>query len=411
MRIERAAEFRERQSMPLPENLFRSRYGFAREDVTLATWRTAPYVHWSFVNVAELVPSAAIEAAPGQSEPPLADAAWLLGEKIELSGGATTVGAFLQSCDTDAFVVMKSGKVVADYHAPLHRPEDRHIVFSISKSLTAILAGILEDEGKLDPAAPVTDYLPEMSRSAYADATVRQVLDMRVSVAIEETYLDPMSAYGRYRRAMLWNPPLPGEEPETMLGFLASLEKAEGPHGGPLRYRSPNSDLLGIVVERASGQRYADFMRDRLWRGFGAHSAGLVTVDRAGTARAAGGVSMTARDLARVGEMMRLGGVGPSGRVVSERWVRDTLGEGDRAAWKAGDFPHFFKDGSYRNKWYSSGLQSGAFCAIGIHGQWLYVDPEAEVTIVRFSSQPLPVDDPVDLDCLRLFAVIAERVG
>jgi CubicO group peptidase (beta-lactamase class C family) len=410
MRIERAAEFRERQSMTLPENLFRSRYGFAREDVTLTTWRTAPYVRWSFVNVAELVPSAAIEAASGQSEPPLADPAWLLGEKIELSGGVTTVGAFLQSCDTDAFVVMKSGKVVADHHSPLHRSDDRHIIFSISKSLTAILAGILEDEGKLDPAAPVTEYVPEMALSAYADVTVRQVLDMRISVAIDETYLDPMSAYGRYRRAMLWNPPLPGEEPETMLDFLASLEKAEGPHGGPFRYRSPNSDLLGIIVERASGQRYADFMRDRLWRGIGAHSSGLVTVDSAGTARAAGGVSMTVRDLARVGEMMRLGGIGPNGRVVSERWVHDTLEKGDRDAWKAGDFPHLFNDGSYRNKWYSSGLPSGAFCAIGIHGQWLYVDPAAEVTIMRFSSQPIPVDDPVDLDCVRLFQAIAERV-
>jgi CubicO group peptidase (beta-lactamase class C family) len=151
-------------------------------------------------------------------------------------------------------------------------------------------------------------------------------------------------------------------------------------------------------------------MRDRLWRGIGAHSAGLVTVDRVGASRAAGGVSMTARDLARVGEMMRLGGIGPSGRVVSERWILDTLEKGDRAAWKEGDFPHLFKDGSYRNKWYSSGLPSGAFCAIGIHGQWLYVNPAAEVTIVRFSSQPIPVDDPVDLDCVRLFQAIAERV-
>jgi len=394
----------------LPEDSFRGRYGFAREDVTLATWRTAPYMRWSFANVAELVPSAAIEAAPGRSEPPLADAGWLLGEKVELSGGGTTVRAFLESCDTDAFVVMKSGRFVADHHAPLARPEDRHIVFSISKSLTAILAGTLEDEGRLDPAASVTDYVPEMAGSAYADATVRQVLDMRISVAIEETYLDPLSAYGRYRRAMLWNPPLPGEEAETMLGFLASLEKTEEPHGGAFHYRSPNSDLLGIIVERAAGQRYADLMRDRLWKGVGAHSDGLVTVDRAGTARAAGGVSMTARDLARVGDMMRLGGLGAGGRVVSERWVRDTLEKGDRGAWKAGDFPHLFKEGSYRSKWYASGLPGGAFCAIGIHGQWLYVDPSSEMTIVRLSSQPLPVDDPVDLDCLRLCAAIAERL-
>ena len=65
--------------MTLPENAFRSRYGFAREDVTLANWRTSPYSRWSFVNVAELVPSAVIDAASGQQEPPLADAAWLLG--------------------------------------------------------------------------------------------------------------------------------------------------------------------------------------------------------------------------------------------------------------------------------------------------------------------------------------------
>lgn len=396
--------------MTLPENLFRGRHGFAREDVTLANWRTSPYSRWSFVNAAELVPSALIEAASGRSELPPADPAWLLAERIELSGGITTVGAFLESCDTDCLVVMKSGRMVADHHSPLHRPHDRHIIFSISKSLTAILAGILEDEGRLDPDAPVTDHVPEMRHSAYADATVRHLLDMRVSVDIDETYLDPMSAYGRYRRAMLWNPPLPGEEPETMLGFLATLQKAAGPHGGPFRYRSPNSDLLGIVVERASGQRYADLMRDRLWRGVTAHSAGLVTVDRVGAPRAAGGVSMTARDLARVGEMMRLGGMGPDGRVVSERWVRDTLEHGDRAAWKAGDFPHLFANGSYRNKWYSSGLPSGAFCAIGIHGQWLYVDPAAELTIVRFSSQPVPVDDPVDLDCVRLFRAIAERI-
>lgn len=395
--------------MSLPEDNFRSRYGFAREDVTLATWRSSPHSRWSFANVAELVPSAAIEAPPGRAEPSPVDAGWLLSENVELSEGITTVGAFLEGCDTDALVVMKSGKVVADHCSPLHGPDDRHIIFSISKSLTAILAGMLEDEGRLDLAAPVTDYVPEMSRSAYVDASVRQVLDMRVSVAIEETYLDPMSAYGRYRRAMLWNPQLPGEEPETMLGFLASLQKSEDPHGGPFRYRSPNSDLLGIIVERASGQRYADFMRDRLWHGVGAHSAGLVTVDRVGAPRAAGGVSMTARDLARVGEMMRQGGVGPNGRVVSERWVRDTLENGERAAWKAGDFPHLFRDGSYRNKWYASGLPSGAFSAIGIHGQWLYVDPEAEVTIVRFSSQPIPVDDPVDVDCLKVFAAIAER--
>ena len=390
------------------DNAFRSLHGFAREDVTLANWRTSPFSRWSFANVSELVPSAVIDQPDRKAETALADASWLLGEKVDLAGGGIAMAAFLESSNTDALVVMKSGRFVADYHARHHHPDSRHIVFSIAKSLTAILAGALEDDGLLDPDAPVTAYVPEVQGSAYADATVRHLLDMRVSVDIDEVYLDPLSAYGRYRRAMLWNPPLPGEEPETMLGFLGTLEKAEGPHGGPFRYRSPNSDLLGIVVERASRLRYADLMCDRLWRPIEARSFGLVTVDSVGTARAAGGVSMTARDLARVGEMMRAGGMGPGGRVVSDDWVRDTLQNGDRDAWRQGDFAHLLANGSYRNKWYSTGFGSGAFCANGIHGQWLYVDPAAEVTIVRFASQPVPVDDAVDLDCLKLFRAISE---
>ncbi len=226
---------------------------------------------------------------------------------------------------------------------------------------------------------------------------------MRVSVDIPETYLEPLSAYGRYRRAMLWNPPLPGEVPETMLDLLISLGRTDEPHGDAFRYRSPNSDLLGIIVERASGRRYADALGDLIWRGVGARSDGFVTVDRVGIARAAGGVSMTARDLARVGEMMRHGGAS----VVSSRWVEDTRQNGDRDAWLRGDFPHLLPNGRYRNKWYSTGEPSGAFCAIGIHGQWLYVDPTAEVVIVRFASQPVPVDDPLDLDVLALFRHIA----
>jgi CubicO group peptidase (beta-lactamase class C family) len=190
-----------------------------------------------------------------------------------------------------------------------------------------------------------------------------------------------------------------------MLEFLASLRKAAGPHGGPFRYLSPNSDVLGLVTERASGERYADLLRDRLWRLIGGRGPCLATVDAEGTARAAGGVSITARDLARVGEMMRNGGMGGSRPVVSERWVRDTVTGGDAAAWQAGDFVHLLPQGRYRNKWYQTG--DSAFCAIGIHGQWLYVEPVRRVVIVKQSSQHEPVDDALDRDCLAFLRQIA----
>ncbi len=382
---------------------FETRYGFARHAVSLANWRTRPYSVWSFQHVSEMVPSAEI-AVPAGAEA-MAPADDLLREKLGGSRTGETIADFLMRSETDALTVMKKGVFVHDYAAPTMDADAAHLVFSISKSLTAIVAGTLRDEGRLDPDAPAIDYLPEAKGSAYADATVQQILDMRVSLDFVEDYLDPESAFARYRRSMKWNP---GIGDESMLAFLVSIQKGPGPHGGPFLYRSPNSDVLGVIVERASGERLSDLLRSRILDKIGAMGRAMVTVDGEGTPRAAGGVSVTAHDLARVGEMMRLGGMGPHGRVVSEAWVRDTLTGGDKAAWRAGDMAHLFANGAYRNKWYATGQNNGAFCGIGIHGQWVYVDPAREVIIVKMSSQALPVNDPLDKECLAFFDQIAE---
>lgn len=390
-----------------PSTAFEGLFGFARKDVTLGNWRERPFNIWSFNNVSEMVPSARIAAAEGIQEAASFDMGELLAETVDVNGATETVTGFLRRSSTDAISVMKQGRFIGDWFAPTMKPDARHIVFSISKSLTAILAGALEGEGKLDPNAPVTDYVPEAAGSVYANATVRHVLDMTVSLDFEEAYLDPLSAFARYRRATLWNP---GGGSESLTEFLVSLQQLDEPHGQTFRYRSPNSDLLGIIVERASGQRYAELMSERLWRPLGARRDGFVTVDREGTARAAGGVSVAVRDLARVGEMMRQGGVGEGGRIVPQAWIEDTIHGGDASAWQRGTMTNLFANGRYRNKWYQSANASDAYCGIGIHGQWIYVDPKAEVVIAKMSSQPLPVDDPLDLDNVAFFEAICQMV-
>jgi CubicO group peptidase (beta-lactamase class C family) len=387
---------------------FETRHGFARNQVLLGNWRESPFSRWSFQNVGELVPSACVAAVPGSGEIPVQDFGGLLGEKIALAGGAETVAAFLTRSDTDALTIMKGGKFVGDWFAPHMEFGARHIIFSISKSLTAILAGILEGEGVFDPQAPVTRYLPESAGSAYGDASVRHVLDMSVSLDFEEAYLDPESAFARYRRATLWNP---GGGTESLADFILTLQRLDEPHGRTFRYRSPNSDLLGILIERASGQRFAELMHEKLWLPLDAMSEASVTVDLAGTARTAGGISVTPRDLARVGEMMRQGGIANGRRIVPEAWVRDTIETGgDSEAWQRGMMAFLFPKGRYRNKWYQTGAASGAFCGIGIHGQWLYVDPKAEVVIAKMSSQPEPVDEPLDVDMVAFFEALSRMV-
>ncbi|MBU9681773.1 beta-lactamase family protein [Burkholderia gladioli] len=386
---------------------FESDYGFRRDSVRHENWRDAPWNVWAFRHVHELIPSARIAATPGLAEPPLVDAEALTRHELEIGGERRTVASILRETWTDAITVMRGGRIVADFHAPNFTLQSRHILFSASKSVAGLLAGMLYGDGLLDPEAPVAHYVPELGRSAFGDARVRHVLDMRTSLAFNEDYLDPNGIYARYRRAGLLDPRRDGEPRETVLELLAALPKGEGEHGGPFHYCSPNSDVLGLVIERASGERYADFASRRLWQALDLRQDGCVTVDIAGTARSGGGLCMGVRDLARVGELVRLGGSHQGRSLIPADWMEDTLTGGSAEAWRQGDFSDWLPNGKYRNKWYQFGNSSGACFAIGIHGQWLYVDRTNETVIAKFSSQPWPTNNDVKHLNLALFEALA----
>lgn len=390
---------------------FKDRHGFARADVTLSNWRTGPYSRWSFQNVRDLVPTAPIAAQAPVAEVPLATDAFLDAPMETGLAEAATARAFLDHAHTDAFVLMRAGEIVAEHYAAHCDPNAPHLVFSISKSMVALLSGLLEAEGLIDPDRKVADYLPEAKESAYGDCSYRDLLDMRVSLDFEEAYLDPLSSFARYRRAMLWNPPEPGLPAETLPAFLMTLEKKAGrPHGGPFDYVSPNADLIGVIVERVTGARFSDLFSERIWKPMGAKGDGSVTVDAIGTPRTAGGVSVRARDLARLGELLRCDGVAGGRRIVPSAWIADMRENGDRQAWQEGrnvDFPN----GRYRSQWYQSGEADGAFCAIGIHGQWLYVDPSTDTVIVKLSSQPDPLGDEENQDMFAFFRALCRRTA
>jgi hypothetical protein len=385
---------------------FAEAYCFERRDVTLANWRTAPFSRFSFGHAEEVVPNARISAGAEEPESSPVVSNLMRQSLPEGLAGQPDVGAYLDYAHTDAFVLMKAGRIVAEHYAPHAGIDQRHIVFSISKSLTALVIATLEADGLMDPDAPVTGLLPEAAGSAYGDCTIRDVLDMRVSLAFDEAYLNTDGAYARYRRATFWNPADPSQSDETLLAFLLTLKKDAHPHGGAHFYASPNSDLLGILIERATGERYADVLSTRLWKPLGARNHASVTVDAEGTARAAGGISVTARDLARVGEMLRNGGTVAGNRLIPEAWLSDMLTAGDHQAWVDGK-SNFFPKGRYRSQWYQSGEADGAFCAIGIHGQWLYVDPSTETVIVKLSSQPNPLDDELKHDNFAFFRALS----
>ena len=375
--------------------------------VTLANWRTAPYSTQSFQNVDKLIPISRIEGSerPWEFSIKLRSLDSLIFE--DQHGQERQLPEVLDTTATRGLVVLQGGRLVAERYSQGYDGKTPHILFSVSKSLTGAVAGILVDQGMLDPESPAIKYVPEVADSAYGDCTVRHVLDMTVSSSFSEEYLDLSGDYGRYRRATLWDPALPGEDPGTLHGLLATLSPAPEPHGEVFNYLSPNSDFLGWVLERVSGQDFGSLFSSLVWKPMGAEGNAYITVDSEGAPRTAGGICVLPRDLARFGEMMRLEGKD----IIPSWWVEDIRNNGDSGPWKKGDMLDMFPDGRYRNKWYQTGHVSGAFCAIGIHGQWLWIDPQREVVIVKVSAQKEPVDDDTDMLLILAFKAIAEAVG
>src|SRR5215472_15942055 len=194
-------------------------------------------------------------------------------------------------------------------------------LMSVSKSIVGCVAAILADRGLLDPEAKVTAYVPETVSSGYAGATVRNLLDMRTGVAFRETYTALDADVRVMERSLGWRPALPGD-PAGAYPYLATLGSA-GPHGGEFCYRSADTDMLGWVCERVSGTRMADLISALIWQPIGAERDAEITCDPLGSAIHDGGISATARDLARFGQMILDDGRARGGRVVPATWLAD----------------------------------------------------------------------------------------
>jgi CubicO group peptidase (beta-lactamase class C family) len=373
---------------------------------TLANWRQHPFNVRGFVEVDRIIASQPIKAGP--NPPPLRTGAMLDLEAVRVGG--LSAAQLLAASNTDGFLVFKDGAVVAEDYGPTMSATTRHIIFSVSKSVTGTLAGVLVERGELDPEAPVTRYIPELKSSAYGDATIRHVLDMTVSLRFIEDYLDPNGDVARYRVAMDWNPPANFPYEGGLHHFLGTLKKDRGPHGERFEYASPNSDLLGWILERAGNASIAELLTRHLWQPLGAETDGYITVDRLGAARTAGGICVTLHDLARFGEMVREDGKAQDRQVVPKAWIEDILTQGSEQAWKKGEMTGLLSHARYRSKWYVPSDVPDTLIAIGIHGQWIYIDRRAGVTIVKLSSQPLPVDDPLDVKILAMFRAIVDAL-
>ena len=377
----------------------------SREEISLANWRESPQSQFSFHNVREFIGTQAVRKS---SQPRDLKFQPLNPNDLASIIGQSDLDHWLSASDTDAFVIIKNGVLVCDWRSGYYLSNQPHIVFSVSKSITGMLAGKIQDLGYLDPTKRVQDYLPESHRSGYANCNIQHLLDMQAEIDFNEDYLDQSGTFADYRSATGWNPSTASTKAfKGLAPFLLALKSNGKTHGTLFRYLSPNSDLLGLVLERIMGQRYASLLSDHIWQPLGCAHDAYVTVDAEGTARSAGGICVHPHDLARLGLALIEVDSERSENVISHRWIHDTFNAGNQGAWQQGEFSALLPDGNYRNQWYRTQATGGALLAIGIHGQWLYANPSRQVVIVKLSSQPQPVNDPQDIQLINDFQKLA----
>lgn len=356
-----------------------------RLSVPRDAWDTPPWNRWAFQHVRELVPTVEVWRGAGPvRELPVASVDLDDLPVSDSQGKPTTLTGLLDETYTDGILVLKDGKIAYERYFNGMTPRTLHLSQSVAKSVTGAVFGILAGRGVVDPARPVTDYLPELAVTGWNGASVQHVLDMTTGVRFSEAYTDPYSDIGQVDVACGWKPIPPGTDPafrwpENVFELILRLHETTRPHGAEFEYRSIETDVLAFIMERASGKRLAQLVSEELWQKIGAEESACFTVDSAGYALADGGFNATLRDYARFGQTILEDGAG----IIPATWIDET-----RQGVHGPNYSASMPEGSYRNQFWIEDPRSRALMCRGVFGQLIHIDWDTRMVTVKLSTWP-----------------------
>ncbi|MEO9022562.1 MAG: serine hydrolase [Ginsengibacter sp.] len=384
------------------------------KEKVLHTWDGSffnfPAIRWSVVHMRQMLPTINVSrglGAPGKLKykldkniDSLTFTPW--GEQTPMTWEAS-----LWKNYTDGMIILHKGKVVYERYFSALTENNVHAVMSLTKSFTGTLASILVAEGKLDGNKLVPYYVPELKNSAYGDATVRQVMDMTTALKYSEDYANPKADIWDFSAA---GNPLPKPKgykgPEGYYQYLETVKK-EGKHGEAFGYKTVNADALGWIISKATGKSVNDLLSEMIWSKIGMEQDAYYQVDALGTPFAGGGFNASLRDLARFGELMLNMGNWHGKQIIPMAAVADIEKGGSKEAFAKSDHPEL-KGWSYRDMWWITENADGAFAARGVHGQTIYIDPKADMVIVRMASHPIAANSANDAYSLPAYQAVAD---
>ena len=294
-----------------------------------------------------------------------------------------------------ALVVLKDGMIRHESYHLGTGPEDRRISWSVAKSWLSTLVGILIAEGAIEGLdVPVTRYAPQLAGSAYDGATLRDVLHMASGVAFDEDYLDFWSDINRMGRVLA----LGG----SMDAFAAGQDRRAGAPGETWRYVSIDTHVIGMVIRGATGRSVIELMGEKLVQPLGLDSAPYYVTDVNGVAFVLGGLNMTTRDYARFGQMIAQDGEWQGRRIVPAEWIAAATVPSAPTAPGASQYGLHW--------WMPADARPGEVYAIGVYGQFIYLDRARGVVIALNSADRGFKGAGVLEGNIAMFRAIAEAV-
>lgn len=335
--------------------------------------------HQNMCRIDELVP---VTHMPASSKP----RAWPEGPKIEVpetylfEGTECSTEKLLEDTDTAALLVLVDGEVRYERYLLTGGPKVNWLSWSVAKSFTSALVGIAVSEGHIKSIEePISDYVPVKPGSGYDGVSIKAVLQMSSGTRFTEDYNDPDSDIFKLSQAMLGSS-------GGLNGFIANMSKESEPDT-VCRYNSGDTQMLGALVACATGRPIADYMTEKLIEPLGFETPSYWMTDVFGTEMCYGGLCLTARDFARIGELYRNKGEWNGQQILDADWVKasTTIDSPVREPGNPLVGDHEIDLGYGYQFWIPAG-NKGDYSAVGVLNQLVYVNPEKKVTIVKLSA-------------------------
>ncbi len=338
----------------------------------------------NFRSVKDIFPTTTVPK-PDQPNPfVVSSQPYSLIENFQVRDSLVTTKAFLDQTLTDALLIIQHDTIRYEYYGNGFMASDHHIAWSMSKSVISALFGIAISEGKIKSIEQaVTDYLPDFAGTGYDNVRIKDVLQMSSGVGFNEDYGDfnsDINVMGRYFALGM-----------PMAEFSKKLRNERTP-GTYNHYVSIDTQVLGMILTKATGQTITDYMNEKLWSQIGAESEAYWIKDKSGMEFALGGLNATARDFAKMGQLFLDTGKWQGKQIVPREWVLASI---------TPDAPHLMPskrdnaelaDG-YGFQWWIPEGSKGEFDAQGIYDQFIYIDPKKDMVIVKLSSNYLYKND------------------